>query len=228
MLRRPHSARRAQRGASLIEMMVGLTVGLIVVAGAVSLFAAQLSGTRRTMLEARVNQDMRSAADLVVRDLRRASYWQNALDGTRAIGSGSTTTPNPYRVVSSASGQVEYAFSRDATEDNSLGTPERFGFRVTNAGSLQMQVGEGQWNEIIDPSLVRVVAFTITPTAHILPLGALCPNVCLPGAPNCPSTSVRQFEVLLRGQAVADAAVTREMRMTVRLRNDQLSGQCPA
>lgn len=207
-------------------MMVGLTVGLIVVAGAVSLFAAQLSGTRRTMLEARLNQDMRSAADLVVRDLRRASYWQNALDGTRAIGSGSLTSPNPYRAVTSAGGQVEYSFSRDATEDNALGTPERFGFRATNAGSLQMQVGEGQWNEIIDPALVRVVAFTITATAHVLPLGALCPNACLPGAPNCPSTSVRQFDVLLRGQAVADATVTRELRMTVRLRNDQLSGRC--
>ena len=225
MLKLPHSA---QRGFSLIETMAGLTVGMIVVAGAVSLFAAQLAGTRHTLLEARVNQDMRSAADLVVRDLRRASYWQNALDGTRAIGSGSATTPNPYRMVTSDTGQVEYAFSRDTTEDNSLGTPERFGFRLTNTGSLQMQVGEGQWNEMIDPTLVRVVAFTVTPTAHVLPLGTLCPNACLPGSPNCPSTTVRQFDVLLRGQAVADAAVTREMRMAVRLRNDQLSGQCPA
>lgn len=224
-VRRRH---RAQRGASLVELMVGITVGLIVVAGAVSLFAVQLSGTRRTMLEARVNQDMRSAADLIVRDLRRASYWQNALDGTRATGSGSATTPNPYRAVTSAGGQVEYAFSRDATEDNTLGATERFGFRLTSGGSLQMQVGENQWSEIVDPALVRVLAFTITPTSRVLPLGELCANACLPGTPNCPSSSVRQFDVLLRGQAVADAAVTRELRMAVRLRNDQLSGQCPA
>ena len=220
-------ARRAQRGASLIELMVGLTVGLIVVAGAVSLFATQLSGTRRTTLEARMNQDMRSAADLIVRDLRRASYWQNALDGTRATGTGSVTTPNPYRAASSAGAQVEYAFSRDATEDNALGTSEHFGFRLTGSGELQMQVGEGLWNEIVDPTLVRVVAFTITPTSRTLPLGDLCPKICLPGAPNCPSTSVRRFDVLLRGQAVADASITRELRLAVRLRNDQLEGQCP-
>lgn len=228
MLKRsPGLGAKGQRGASLVELMVGLTLGLFVVVGAVSIFATQLGATRRTMLEARVNQDLRSAADLIARDLRRASYWQNALSGTIATGAGSATTPNPYRVVVSDDGSVTYAFSRDEVEDDEMGTAEQFGFRLDD-GVLQMQTASGTWQDLIDNTLVRITAFEITPQQTQLPLGDLCTTVCLPGTPNCPLTTVRHFDLLLRGQAVADEAVVRELRVAVRLRNDQLEGQCPA
>ncbi len=222
------TSRRTLRGASLVELMVGLTIGLLVVAGASALFAQQLAATRRTMLEARLNQDMRAAADLIVRDLRRASFWRDSITGTQAVGATSATASNPYRAVSSSADAVVYAFSRDATEDNALGAAEQFGFRRTSTGLLQMQVEQDSWLDLVDPSLVRITAFTITPTQRLLPLGDLCATACPPGTPNCPSTTVRQFNLVLRGQAVADAAVQRELRMAVRLRNDHLDGACPA
>ena len=49
--------------------------------------------------------------------------------------------------------------------------------------------------------------------------------------------SIRTVRSIIEGQAlltaaanlpVADAAATRELRTTVRLRNDQLAGRCPA
>jgi prepilin peptidase dependent protein B len=221
--RRPAAA---QRGASLVEVMVSVAIGLIIVAGAVALFTTQLSATRRTLLEARLNQDLRSAADLVARDLRRASYWQGSLDGTTAVGSGSATTPNPYRVVQNSTSSVAYGFSRDDEEDNELGDAEQFGFRLTDDGMLQMQTEADTWSDLVDPALVRVTAFEITPREIEINLGDLCPKVCLPGDPNCPSTKVRHFDLLLRGQAVADTTVTRELRLAVRLRNDQLEGAC--
>ena len=64
-----------ERGLSIIEMMVGIVVGLIVVTGIAKLFADYVSGTKRQMLETRVNQELRTAADLVARDVRRAGYW---------------------------------------------------------------------------------------------------------------------------------------------------------
>jgi type IV pilus assembly protein PilW len=180
------------------------------------------------MLEARLNQDLRSAADLVARDLRRASYWQSSLAGTKAIGSGSGTTPNPYRAVQSTGSSVAYGFSRDEEEDNTLGAGEQFGFRLTGEGMLQMQTASDAWSDLVDGKLVRITAFEITPREVELNLGDLCSKVCMPGDPNCPTTKVRHFDLLLRGQAVADEAVTRELRLAVRLRNDQLEGACPA
>ena len=79
-----------------------------------------------------------------------------------------------------------------------------------------------------DINLVRVTAFTVTPVVTTLHLGDICPKTCAIGSPNCPSTSVRRFDVLLRGQAASDALIVRELRMSVRMRNDRLDGQCPA
>ncbi len=220
--------RRHARGFSIVELMVGLTLGLVVVAGGLALFAEQLTATRRTMLEARINQDLRAAADLIARDLRRAGYWRAALTGTVAVGAGGATTVNPYRGVASDDSSLSYAFSRDTVEDNTLDDQEMFGFQLTTDGVLQMQTANGEWNDLVDPTLVRVTRFTVTPVDQTIPLGHLCSTPCPPGTPNCPATTVRRFDLLLQGQAVADPQVRRELRVTVRLRNDELEGQCPA
>ena len=89
----------AQRGLSMVELMVGIALGMFLVAGASTLFVNHLDNSRRLLLEARLNQDLRATADLITRDLRRAGYWGNALQGTVATGAGSTTVVNPYRSV---------------------------------------------------------------------------------------------------------------------------------
>jgi hypothetical protein len=40
--------------------------------------------------------------------------------------------------------------------------------------------------------------------------------------------TVRRFDILLRGRSVTDTDVTRTLEASVRPRNDQLEGQCPA
>ena len=51
--------------------MVGVAVGLFVVAAASMLVATQLSDNRRLTLETQVQQDLRAAADIITRELRR-------------------------------------------------------------------------------------------------------------------------------------------------------------
>lgn len=219
---------RRKQGASLIELMVGVTVGLLIVGSAIGLFASHLTSSTQQIFSARLNQELRAAAEVVVRDLRRASYWQNAIQGTIAVGTGSATTANPYKAVTSASGSVDYSFSRDTTENDVLDSTETFGFRLTSTGVLEMQTAQGTWVAMTDLNLVRVTAFTVTPTVTSLALGDLCPTTCAVGSPNCPTSSVRRFDVLLRGQSARDSTLVRELRMAVRLRNDRLDGQCPA
>jgi prepilin peptidase dependent protein B len=230
MLNRPRQ-RRLQGGFSLVELMVGSAVGLLLVSAVVTLYVSSIGSSRNLALAARLNQDMRAAADLVARDLRRASFWDNALTGTTAIGSGSATAVNPYRAVTTPEGetvtQVEYVFSQ-AAENNAIDAGEQFGFRLTTEGVLEMKTQQGLWKAITNPGVVRIQRFDIAPSETTVPLGDLCPTVCLPGVPNCPTTTVRRFDIEMDGQATADARVTRAMRSTVRIRNDRLEGQCPA
>lgn len=227
MLIRRMASRRSGRGLSLVEAMIGIAVGMVVVAGALTLFVYNLGNSRRLMTEVRLNQDLRAAVDVVARDLRRAGYWGNAIQGTLAIGAGAATAQNPYSGMTFAAGNsVTYQYSRDAVENNALDAPEQFGFRV-QAGVLQMQTTSGTWQDLTDAKAVTVTAFSLTPTQTTLPLGNLCPTKCAVGTPNCPTTTVRRVAINLTGQSVSDPAMIRTQTTIARVRDDQLSGQCP-
>lgn len=219
-------ARRGQRGLSIVELMIGVAIGLIVLSGALSLFSTNLNASRRLQAETRLNQDLRAAADMVARDLRRAGYWGNAIQGTLAQGVGSVTVANPYSAVAAASANVGYAFSR-GIENDTLDTIETFGFRL-QSGVVEMQTSAGAWQGVTDPTAVNVLDFTITPTTTALPLGHLCPKTCAPNAAGCPVVQVRRYDIRLEGQSQRFADMRRTLPLTVRVRNERMEGQCPA
>lgn len=220
------------RGISLIELMVGLAVGLMVTAGAVSLFATNVVQSRRVVANARLEQDLRNIADLITRDLRRAGYWGNAINGTLAVGAGAAAASNPYATVSPASsptdGQIVYSFSRGA-EDDAKGDTETFGFRRNSEdGTVEMQTGKDSWKKLNDPNYTTITALSLTdasPTS--IWLGYRCPTNCAAGTPNCPEVKVRRFDLVITGRSVLDNTVVRTLNTSIRLRNDQMSGQCP-
>jgi prepilin peptidase dependent protein B len=225
--RRP-APRAPRRGLSILELLVGAAVGMVVIGGAATLFAKNLAGSRLLLAESRLNEDLRNAADLVTRDLRRAGYWGNAIKGTQAIGVGAATTPNPYSQVTAPSAEeVAYRFSRESGTDNdTLDGNEQFGFRLQD-DAVQMQAGSG-WTDITDKTAVRIKRLEVTPTETSISLGDTCPTVCGVGTPNCPTAKVRNYSVLLHGESVRDPSIQRSLRSTVRVRNDQVSGSCPA
>lgn len=61
-----------QRGLSLVELLVGISVGLFVLAGATLLLSTQLGDNRRLLLETQLQQDLRATMDIITRELRRA------------------------------------------------------------------------------------------------------------------------------------------------------------
>ena len=221
--RRPH-------GLSIVELMVGIVVGLLVVTGALSMSAGNLNKSRRLLADVRFNQDLRAAADLITRDLRRAGYWGAAITGTQAIGATSATAQNPYAGATGSSGAgFSYQFSRDAQENGTLDNNEQFGFRIRD-GALQMRSNADGWRDVTDTKVMTLAddGLVITPSETLLALGHLCPRPCNAGVPNCPSSTVRSYAVTLTATASADPAAVRALRTTVRLRNDQLAGRCPA
>lgn len=225
----PHRA-VLRHGLSIVELMVGIVVGMFVVAGALSMSAGNLDKSRRMLADVRFNQDLRAAVDLVTRDLRRSGYWGAAITGTQAIGATSATAQNPYAgATGSSAGGFTYQFSRDAVENGVLDAGEQFGFRIRD-GALQMRGDADGWTDVTDTKVMHVAddGLAITPQVTVLPLGHMCPRACNAGTPNCPTITLRSYAVVLTATSAADQAVVRALRTTVRPRNDQLAGRCPA
>jgi type IV pilus assembly protein PilW len=244
VLGRPH------RGLSMVELMVGIVVGLFVVGGALNLFVDYLTNNRRMLIETRVNQDLRAAADLIARDLRRGGYWRNAQLGVSTDPAVAPLT-NPHKVVAydATTRELTYSYAKDA--NNTLDAAEGFGVRRsteacstggTARGVLQLRAAN-DWRTITDPCVMEIVAATdvsIVPVARTADLWSGCGCLLATTCTNAdfavggtyyatrPQVQIRQYTITLKGQAVSDAKVKRELTETVRVRNDEIVGACPA
>lgn len=74
---------RRQTGFGLVELMIGLLVGMVVVAAAGSILTTTLTSSNDNIKMARLDQELRQVMTMVSRDLRRASAWDGAVDVTR-------------------------------------------------------------------------------------------------------------------------------------------------
>ena len=221
-------ASTAQRGLSMVELLVGVAIALFIAATGATLLAGSLRENRSLLLEARLMQDLRTAADVIARDLRRAGYWAAATDGVWVAGATSVGT-NPYVAVapgSAASDAVSFRYSRDATENNLVDSNEQFGFRL-RAGAIEIQLGAGNWQALTDAGTLSVTAFSVAPTVQDISLEGFCASTCPAGSSTCPPhQQVRSLAVAITGRLAGDASVTRSVRSDVRLRNDPVIGAC--
>lgn len=145
-----------------------------------------------------------------------------------------------------ASSNITYNYSQ-GTENNALDSNEQFGFRLTNSGVLQYLQGGTNWQDISDSSTLTVNTFSVTPVEKCVPQQQYCTggssSTCssctldaTTGCPTdptatacttCPFIRLRRFNIVLQGTSTADSRVVRRLQESVRVRNDQLLGQCP-
>ena len=65
---------KQQAGVTLVELMIGLLVGLIVIAAGMNIFTTSIRGQTDNINLTRLNQDMRTMMDIMARDIRRAGF----------------------------------------------------------------------------------------------------------------------------------------------------------
>lgn len=220
--------KRAQRGLSIVELLVGMALGLFIVGASIALAMSHLREHRALLLESRLMQDLRNATDLVLLDLRRAGAWGNAGAGVWHHGA-SVVIENPYAAIApatAASDAVSFSFSRDSSENHHLDSHEQFGFRLHD-GVIEMLLGEGNWQALTDSGTLVVTAFSITPTVQELALPGFCAKDCPSGSTTCPPRQqIRSWTVSITGRSTTGAAVLRSVHSNVRTRNDVIVGAC--
>ena len=133
-------SRSRQAGLSLVELMVGLVVGLIVVAGASAMYVTTVRGQSYGLRAAKLNQDLRATMSVIAADVRRAGYWAGAVVVTPGTPPTYTYSTNPYSLrggtqtdiaILNGGTCIMYAYDADADGSNPVEAGEVFGFRLS-------------------------------------------------------------------------------------------------
>ena len=217
--------------------MIGVTIGLFILAGASLVMTSQISDNRRMLLDTQVQQDLRAVSSLIVRDLRRANYYGLS---HRKIWPADLTpsTANPYAGLSPAttngSSSLQYErslFDQDGApnnDDNGVANSGRVTIALNSTNhTIEMTLGNSPPQALTDANVLRVTELTFTVAVRDLavPCGLACPQV---GPAGCPLMQrLRQVNFVLVAQAVNDPRVQRSLRESVRLQNDIVREAAP-
>lgn len=155
-----------QQGLSLVELMVGLVVGLILTGGVLKMYISSLHANNDNLKISMLNQELRSMLHIIERDVRRAGFWAG-VPGTDDLSANPfMTTPNDLSVSEklgeAANSCVMYSYDLDKdklVDVDSVATSapfnaapydtggmEQFGFRL-NGSAVQMRTGLFAVNE---------------------------------------------------------------------------------
>lgn len=224
--------RRPRLGLSLVELMVGITIGLFVVAAAVTLTSNQLVDNRRLLLELQIQQDLRATMDIMTRQLRRTgidmigAQARVAADGLGGIKStNSAVTP-----AAAMASTTTFSFVRNAADTGP------YGFTLDAAnGVVITNLGGNNPQELTDRSSMRVTGLTFDTQPSVVSNRLPCPKLCPGGGTDCwPEMVVQRILINITAQARSDATVQRMLSSEVRVRNDwirdasALARVCPA
>lgn len=150
-----------QQGLTLIELLVGLAVGVIVSIFISNIYITNVVATKDSINASRLENDLRASMALMVNEIRRAGYWGGAVTGTGTSADpvalvDPTVTPNPFMdrdttategatdiQIGKKSGEADYScitFTYDRDLDGSLDDNEKYAFRL-NSGVLEFRQG---------------------------------------------------------------------------------------
>ncbi len=203
---------QAQRGFSLVELMIALTLGLLLVGAVLSVFTGTLRSNADLGRMARLEEQLTGLLDLISRDLRRA---------------GSTAKPylalagaaNPFGLDAPAAygGEpanscltLRYDLNRDGLLTTAAANDERFGYRLKD-GMVQIRAAglactadaTPGWENAADRGEVEITALSFAISTA-----------------SAGDMDARAVTVTLAGRLVSDAATARSFTRTVRVRND--------
>ena len=216
---------RRGRGFTVVELMVGMAIGLAVVVLALGLLCVQLHDTRRQLVDLRLTHDLQTIAELISHDLARAGHGL-------PTGAVAASSPDPAITLPPDGSSVSFDYAVTAEPGASI---SRFSYRLRR-GVVEMAFGDGNWQALSDASSMRVTRLAFVPDSRRVDLREFCSRRCdamaASGAGACPYQLQRRVRIRLQAQAItgtaADSGAPREAEIDARVRNDAVVGGCPA
>lgn len=166
---------KSQQGATLVEMMIAITIGMGALLSLASLVGFGVGVNGNLLSSNRLAEELNAVGSLMYRDILRAGYSGN----TVAMVTDPAASPSPFAnsiSVSAYPGEAANScilFAYDGNDNGVLdvvGTNENYGFRLRD-NALEMRVGGAAcdavgWQNLSDPAIVTVttVSFTLNQT----------------------------------------------------------------
>ena len=101
-------ARLRQSGLTLVEVLVGMAVGIIVTGGAVAIYVSSVRSGNEALLASKLNQELGALMHVMTNDIRRAGFWGTAL--------GAQADENPFNMPGATALVVRNDMSGDALQ----------------------------------------------------------------------------------------------------------------
>ncbi|MGR9072881.1 MAG: prepilin-type N-terminal cleavage/methylation domain-containing protein [Gammaproteobacteria bacterium] len=199
---------KRQTGFTLIELMIGVLIGLIAVAATLTVVAGIIRSNTDYMRMVRLNQELNAVMNLMVRDLKRVGYSATA-DGKTANnlfmqGTDDLTFSDP--VATDLYRQIEFTYDRDG--DGVVDDNERLGFAFdTVNNAVEAKLSPGSWLNISDDEAIQITDLTFSD--ELLSITSIAPDM------------IRYVAVSLTGNLTDDPDVSRTITERVRIRNDR-------
>lgn len=212
--------RKPQSGVTLVELLIGMLIGVIVLAGAISVFLISLKGQGDNIQLARLNQDMRAIMDIMVRDIRRAGFVTDRPQNYKASLQnnpffGPTTDLVVHDYGSDSNNCILYSYNRDNDKPPVVDAEEHFGFRRTADGTLEMRsdgvtnesCDNTTWSTMTEPA-VEITVLTFILTSSTLNVSSMMTDTdgdgCFDGEDELPFTANSNCKNGTYGNGVCD------------------------
>jgi type IV pilus assembly protein PilW len=119
----------------LVELMIGLAIGLVVIAGGLAFFGTQVFANYRVLGSSKVQQELNALMLVMVNDIRRSGYWGGAAVDNIAA--------NPFSQVGSTAPEVHDDMESDTNQVDADGDPAGVGSCVVYAYDSDDPAGNG-------------------------------------------------------------------------------------
>jgi type II secretory pathway pseudopilin PulG len=234
-----------QTGATLMEVLVAMSISLVVTAAMIAMMANSLGTTARIIKMTKLTDDMRVALQMMTRDVRRSNYNADSMlcyANDNCASDGAITSAGEINI--SANNDC-FWFLTDREHDNYESDIAAGAFRRvevdldgdgSSVGVLEMWTGSGtppsticdpdiqndDWVEITNPDNMDISEFSVVDNET--GPGLSYTQVIQTDADGNPTLSqtVRKMRMNIRGQLVMDNTIDREMEDTITVRNDLL------
>jgi len=148
-----------QRGVTLIELLVASTVSIIAVAGMLAVMANTLGSGTQTIQMSRMTEELRTAMQIMSRELRRANYHSGYLScyGDFACLEHATDPSDPTKVID-ISGEIGTIGIYDSVVDADGGFADCIWFWYDRPGdaSVNVSVVAGFRRKVDDDGIGRI------------------------------------------------------------------------
>ena len=224
---------RRQNGATLMEVLVAMTISLVATAAMVAMMSNSLGTTARIIHMTKLSDDMRIAMQMITRDLRRTNYNSRAMycygnqdcatDGTlTAAGDITLYDSDADSVFDCLTFLTDRDFDGDSTENDAGGFRR---ISVSGVGVLQMWTGGPSpdcgaasnavgWVDITNPEEMNITSFGIDDSLSYTEIVLQDING------NTVTQKVRKLRMSLAGALVLDSSISRQIEDIISVRND--------